>query len=174
LNERRHVAPEVEVRTLRATDREWLLALMEERWGGPEQVANGERFRPADLPGMVAEIDAARVGVVVLRIVGGRCEIGLIQSLREGVGVGTALMTAAIRQASASGCRAVVAVTTNDNVRARSFYERLGFSVREVRPGAVTESRKLKPTIALLGEDGTAITDEIEYEMSLEPEGGAT
>jgi hypothetical protein len=102
LNERRHVAPEGEVRTLRSTDREWLLALMEERWGGPEQVANGERFRPADLPGMVAEIDAARVGVVVLRIVGGRCEIGLIQSLREGVGVGTALMTAAIRQASAS------------------------------------------------------------------------
>jgi hypothetical protein len=72
------------------------------------------------------------------------------------------------------GCRAVVAVTTNDNDHARRFYERLGFSVREVRPGAVTESRKLKPTIPLTGEDGTAITDEIEYEMPVDPDGGAT
>jgi ribosomal protein S18 acetylase RimI-like enzyme len=162
------------VRTLRAGDRGWLLALMEERWGGPEQVVNGERYRPADLPGLVAEVDGVRAGVVVLRAVGDRCEIGLIHSLREGVGIGTALMTAAIRRARASGYRAVVAVATNDNDHAQGFYERMGFSIREVRPGAVTESRKLKPTIPFTGQDGTAITDEIEYEMSVEPDGGAT
>jgi hypothetical protein len=39
--------------------------------------------------------------------------------------------------------------------------------VREVRPGAVNESRKLKPSISLTGEDGVAITDEIEYELEL-------
>ena len=33
-----------------------------ERWGGQEQVANGEVFRPADLPGFVAEIDGWIVG----------------------------------------------------------------------------------------------------------------
>ena len=35
--------------------------------------------------------------------------------------------------------------------------------------GAVTRARRLKPEIALTGEDGTPIEDELEFEMKLEP-----
>lgn len=59
-------------------------------------------------------------------------------------------------------------ITTNDNVRAARLYEHLGFQVAEVRPGAVTASRAIKPTIPLQGPNGTPITDEIEYELRLE------
>jgi hypothetical protein len=38
----------------------------------------------------------------------------------------------------------------------------------------VTEGRKVKPSISLRREDGTPITDEIEYEPFLREDGGAT
>jgi ribosomal protein S18 acetylase RimI-like enzyme len=144
------------------------------RWGGPTQVMNGEVYRPADLPGYVAEIAGERVGYVCLRVLGDRCEVGLLDAVRPKVGVGGALIEAAVTGARERGCRTLVAVTTNDNRNAQAFYEHLGFRLREVRPGAVTEGRKLKPSISLTGEDGTPITDELEYELSLEPAGGAT
>jgi hypothetical protein len=58
-------------------------------------------------------------------------------------------------------------ITTNDNVRAARLYEHLGFRVTEVRAGAVAASRAIKPTIPMFGDDGTPITDEIEYELRL-------
>lgn len=63
--------------------------------------------------------------------------------------------------------RSCSVVTTNDNVRAQRLYEHLGFRVAEVRPGAVTASKAIKPSIPMVGEDGTLITDEIEYELLL-------
>jgi hypothetical protein len=50
-------------------------------------------------------------------------------------------------------------------VRAARLYERLGFHVAEIRPGAVAVSRAIKPTIPRFADDGTPITDEIEYEL---------
>jgi hypothetical protein len=44
----------------------------------------------------------------------------------------------------------------------------LGFRLVETRPGAVTESRRLKPQIPFEGVDGTPITDELEFELPLE------
>ncbi|HEX7463684.1 MAG TPA: GNAT family N-acetyltransferase, partial [Actinomycetota bacterium] len=65
------------------------------------------------------------------------------------------------------GCSRLWVVTTNDNTRARLFYERLGFRVSAVREGAVAESRRLKPTIPLVDQSGVPVTDEIELERSL-------
>jgi ribosomal protein S18 acetylase RimI-like enzyme len=114
----------------------------------------------------VAHIGSDRVGYAALHVADGVAWIGLIQSLREREGVGSALVRRLIDRASVS--ESLRAITTNDNRRAQRFYEGLGFRVREIRPGAVNESRKLKPSISLTGEDGIAITDEIEYELTLE------
>jgi hypothetical protein len=45
--------------------------------------------------------------------------------------------------------------TTSDNLNALRFYQRRGFRITEVRPGAVDESRLIKPSILLIGEYGT-------------------
>jgi hypothetical protein len=57
--------------------------------------------------------------------------------------------------------------TTNDNTRALRFYQRAGFHLTALRPGAVTAARKSKPEIPELGEDGIPIRDEIELTMEL-------
>ncbi len=55
-------------------------------------------------------------------------------------------------------------VTTNELVGAQRFYERAGFRLVAVREGAVERSRRLKPEIPEVAEDGTPIRDELEYE----------
>ena len=54
--------------------------------------------------------------------------------------------------------------TTNDNLDALRFYQRRGFRIIAVRPGAVDESRRIKPSISAIGEYGIPIRDEIELE----------
>ena len=161
----RQPAGMLEVRPSVDADGPWLRRLQDEHWGGHGQVANGERYRPADLPGFVAQIGSERVGYAALRVVDGVAWIGIIQSLHKREGIGSALVRALIDEARAAGCGSLRAITTNDNVGAQAFYAHLRFRVREIRPGAVNESRKLKPSISLESEDGIAITDEIEYEL---------
>ena len=52
-------------------------------------------------------------------------------------------------------------------MHALGFYQKRGFRLVAVHPGAVNESRKLKPEIPLIGNDGIPIRDEIELEIVL-------
>jgi ribosomal protein S18 acetylase RimI-like enzyme len=156
------------VRATGPSDEAWIRALLDERWGGQEQVANGAVYRPADLPGFVVEIGSTIVGYAALRVVGDTAEIGVIEALQPGRGVGTLLVHALAAEARARGCSTLRAITTNDNVVARSFYAALGFRLVATRAGAVHESRKQKPEIPVLSADGTPITDELDFEMFLE------
>ncbi len=153
------------IRPLDLDDLAWLRALMNESWGGEVQIVNGEAFRPANQPGFLAEEDGERLGVITYEIDGESCMIGLLQSLRERAGVGSALLDAVVATAEDRDCRRVWVVTTNDAAKAQRLYERRGFRVAEVRPGAVDSSRELKPTIPQTGESGVPMTDEIEYEL---------
>jgi ribosomal protein S18 acetylase RimI-like enzyme len=156
------------IRATGPSDEVWIRALLDERWGGQEQVANGAVYRPADLPGFVVEIGSTIAGYAALRVVGDRAEIGMIEALQPGRGVGTALVHALADSARARGCRTLCAITTNDNVVAQAFYAALGFRLVATRAGAVHESRKRKPEIPVLGADGTPITDELDFELVLE------
>jgi GNAT superfamily N-acetyltransferase len=105
--------------------------------------------------------------VVTWEIDGEDCELVSIDAVEEGNGVGTALLEAACAAAAAAGCRRVHLMTTNDNLRALRFYQRRGFVLRELRPGAVAAARRLKPQISLIGDHGIPIRDEIVLERPL-------
>jgi len=156
------------VRATGPDDDDWIRALLDERWGGQEQVADGAVYRPADLPGFVVEIGSTIAGYAALRVVGDTAEVGLIEALQPGRGVGTALVHALAAEARARGCRTLRAITTNDNVVAQSFYAAMGFRLVATRAGAVHESRKRKPQIPAFGAYGTPITDELDFELVLE------
>src|SRR5260370_862830 len=51
---------------------------------------------------------------------------------------------------------------TNDNLDALRFYQRRGFRIAAVRPGAVDAARRRKPSIAAVGDYGIARHDELE------------
>jgi ribosomal protein S18 acetylase RimI-like enzyme len=157
----------IEVRPIREGDAKWLRDLLEDRWGGQTQVADGREYRPSDLPGVVATMGGERVGYAALEVDGAVAWIGLIDVQRPRSGIGTRLVAALRDEAFARGCTTLRAITTNDNDVAQRFYEAQGFRLRQVRAGAVNESRRIKPTISLTGVGGVPMTDELEYELTL-------
>jgi GNAT superfamily N-acetyltransferase len=94
-------------------------------------------------------------------------ELVAINVFSQQRGVGTALIEAIASSALASGFKAIRLTTTNDNLDALRFYQRRGFQLVALRPGAVDESRRIKPTIAMAGQHGIPIHDELDLVRSL-------
>ena len=161
----------VSVRPIDVDDREWVRQQLRARWGGETMASRGEVYDASALPGFVAvDADGSRVGLVTYRTLPDDCcDIGVIESLVEGAGVGTSLLDAVAQMACEQlGCTRLRAITTNDNERALAWYRRRGFNVVEVREGAVDAARRdLKPSIPPTNRQGVAISDEIELERSL-------
>ena len=65
------------------------------------------------------------------------------------------------------GCTRLWGITTNDNLPALAFYQKRGFRIVAVRPGAIERARVMKPSIPLCGLDSIPIRDEIELEIDL-------
>jgi ribosomal protein S18 acetylase RimI-like enzyme len=155
----------VDVRPLRNADRERARSWLREHWD-EAMAANGELFYPAEHAGFIAgEWD----GLITYRIRDGRCEVTLLEALREGGGIGSALLDATVAAARDVACTDLWLVTTNDNLHALAWYERKGFRTVEIRLGAVDRSREtLKPSIPTHNPDnGLPISDEIELSLAL-------
>jgi ribosomal protein S18 acetylase RimI-like enzyme len=157
----------MEIRRLAAADRSWLDELVAERWGAPVVVSRGRVHRPAELPGFVAHAGADLFGLLTYEVRGDECEVVTIDSLVEDQGVGSALLAAAKDAAAAAGCRRLWLITTNDNLRALGFYQKRGFALAALHRGALEESRRLKPSIPVVGLDGIPLRDELELELLL-------
>jgi ribosomal protein S18 acetylase RimI-like enzyme len=83
-------------------------------------------------------------------------------------GVGTALLEGLEDDARAHGAERVWLVTTNDNVDALRFYQRRGYRLVALRPGAVDAARREhKPSIPETGDHGIPLRDELELEKRL-------
>jgi len=130
-------------------------------------VIHGEQLYPAEHSGFVAESDADAVGVITYILRGDECEILSLDSLAEGQGIGSALVESVRKVAFDNGVRRLWLITTNDSLNALRFYQKRGFELVKIHRRAVDESRKLKPSIPLIGGFGIPIRDEIELELSL-------
>jgi ribosomal protein S18 acetylase RimI-like enzyme len=155
------------LRRLSPADRVIVVPLLEREWGGVELVALslGGVVDASRLPGWLAERDGEVVGLLTYLTSGDVVELVTINAFTGG-GVGAALLEALVEEVRGSAAKVRV-TTTNDNTRALRFYQRAGFRLTALRPGAVDESRRLKPQIPVLGHDGIPIRDELELEMEL-------
>ncbi|MGD9142139.1 MAG: GNAT family N-acetyltransferase [bacterium] len=156
-----------EVLPLTDERREWARTLIRERWGSVIVVTRGKVHNTSRLPGFVAVLGGDEVGLATYAAAEGECEIVSLDSLRGGLGIGTALVRAVERVARASGSKRLWLITTNDNVHAVRFYQKRGFRIAAIHLGALEESRRLKPEIPLKGMDGIPLIDEIELELML-------
>ena len=140
---------------------------MDGAFGGRVQARHGELIDVLELPGFVAEEDGRPLGFVTYRRAGDDCELAFIAAFERHRGIGTALLEAV--RGAADGCARIWLVTTDDNLDALRFYQRRGFILSALRPGAVDESRRtLKPHIGTGGEFGIPLRDELELALRLD------
>jgi GNAT superfamily N-acetyltransferase len=128
----------------------------------------GELLNALDYPALIAEEDGRLLGVLTYIVRGNECEVFTLHTAEQWRGAGTALIDEIERIAAQHGCTRLWLITTNDNLEALRFYQRRGFRLAELYPGAVVSSRAhLKPEIPELGEFGIPLRDEIELEKDL-------
>lgn len=159
--------PPIQIRPVGPADREWVRQFTAEHWGSDKMISRGKVLYISEQEGYIAEFGGEVVGFISYRVEALECEITSLDSLREGLGFGSRLIEQVIGAARAAGCTRLFLITTNDNLHALRFYQRRGFRLAALYPGALIESRKLKPEIPLIGIDGIPLRDEIELEMDL-------
>ena len=154
--------PDVAIRPVAENDRPTVEWLTTELWGAPEVAVHDGVFYPASLPGFIAERAGRIAGLVTFEVRGYVLEIATINALDRHQGIGTLLIEAVRAEAKRLGCHHVTLTTTNDNIGALRFYQRRGFRLAALRPGAVDRSRQVKPEILRTGDFGIPLRDEID------------
>ena len=155
-----------QIRPLQEDDRSWVGHLLTE-WFSTKIVTRGRIHNADQLPGFIAVHENKRVGLIIYCLEGDECEIITLNSLIEGMGIGSALVEAIRGIAVSAGCKRLWLITTNDNLSALRFYQKKGFVLVAVYRNALEQSRRLKPEIPLVGMDGIPLRDELELELLL-------
>lgn len=158
------------IRNVQKEDREWIQRWLIFQWGAEIVVSHDIVFHPSDLPGFIAVTPSSGdpLGLITYHFDGDGCEIVTLDSLREGIGVGAALLEAVKQHARNVGCKRLFLVTTNDNIFSLRFYQKRGFRIKKIDIGASDRAREKKPEIPTVGYFGIPIHDEIELEYPLE------
>ena len=142
---------------------------VERHWGSKLVMSCGERYYPHELDGVIERRDGEIVGLLTWIREGDDLQLITLNSVLEGRGIGSALMLQAFEEARRIQVRRVWLTTTNDNIPALGFYQRLGMRITQVNPGVVDQAREIKPQIPRTGYKGIPIHDEIVLELDLQP-----
>lgn len=152
---------QIETREIEKSDIQWIRDLCKEKWYSLEIFSQGKIHKIDTLSGFITLINGNRAGLLTYQINNGECEILTINSLREGIGIGSELLRVVENHCIDSKCHLVWLITTNDNIQALRFFQKRGYSLYALYPNAVDESRQQKPQIPKIGLDGIPIKDEI-------------
>jgi len=157
----------MDIKTISSENREQINNFIRSHWFSTVMVVRGELFDMTILDGFVVYEGEKIIGLVTYKISGTECEIMSLDSLMERQGIGTALINKVIETARENKCMKIKLITTNDNINALRFYQKLGFDMAKLYHNALDISRKLKPTIPLIGDFDIPVKHEIEFEMDL-------
>jgi len=151
----------ISVRCKEPGDQPWVDEVLHQMWGGRIVVVHGEAYDAGALPALIA---GERHGLATFAPAPARryAELITLNALVARQGVGTALLDALASRLAAQGIGEIRLTMTNDNLDALRFYQRRGFRIAAVRPGAVDQARRIKPSIPIVGNYGIPRHDEIE------------
>lgn len=158
----------VDVQRAASDDRQWIGEVLRVRWQSTQMALRGRLIDALGLPALIAMAEGRRVGLLTYETRADEWEIVTVDALETGRGVGSLLTDAVATAARAAGMRRLVVMTTNDNLEGLRFYQRRGFRLAALRPGALAESRRLKPSIPEIGRHGIPLRDELDLVLRLD------
>lgn len=148
-------------------DKDLVMKLMNEHWGGEPLIVRDKNYYPSRLPGIFAESGNKIVGFLFYEISAKNCEIVVFEAFDKFQGIGTRLLERLIDIAKEHLCERIFLMTHNDNLDALRFYQRRGFSLCSIRFNSMDAARKNKPSIPLIGDYAIPIRDEIDLEIKI-------
>ena len=157
----------MEYTSINEKNREQINAFISERWFSTEIIIRGESVDMTKVDGIIAMEGEKIAGLLTYVVYGDTCEITSLDSIIEHQGVGSALIQRVIAQAKSMNCKRMILVTTNDNINALRFYQRRGFDMARLYHNALDVSRRMKPSIPFIGNNGILLMHEIEFELTL-------
>ncbi|HEY3380961.1 MAG TPA: GNAT family N-acetyltransferase [Vicinamibacterales bacterium] len=162
----RPTCPAVLVRQADPADRVETLALFRRDFGRAAVLAFGELMSLEDCPIIIAEMRGELAGALAYRLLPDALHIMALATdpMWQRSGVATHLAIEAEALARRHGVSRLVFATTNDNLPALYFYQRRGWTLTEVVPGAMIEH--VKPHDRA-GFAGIPVRDEIRMEKSI-------
>ncbi len=148
-------------------DLEYVRGTLRRHWVSCTVWSRDVPFEADRLPAFVAWMGGERIGLTTYALGERECEVITLSSDRPNIGVGGALLRAVRTEAERYGCDRLLLTTSNDNLHALRFYQRLGWRIVAVYPGAIDRSREREKAIPLVGASGVESHDEIELELRL-------
>jgi len=145
-----------------------IVSIWRDRWGIP--VMSLERsYAPSDVEGLALRgPGGALVGLVTWAQEGEAAELVTLDALMSNLGFGSRLLREAEQQLCAQGARRLWMITSNDNLKAFSFYVRRGFRLVRVHLDAMDRVRRQKPDTPDVSIDGVPLRDLWELEKPLQ------
>jgi ribosomal protein S18 acetylase RimI-like enzyme len=156
---------EFEIRPI--TDRAFLEELLRLRWSDGALILRGKIIHPKDVDALAAYHDGRLAGVATWRLEGPILYLATLNNISEQRGVGVALLDAMMELGRRKGSALMRVIVTNDNLNALGFYQRRGFRMIALHPGAVDTIRTLMPNVPTMGANRIPMRDEIELEIDL-------
>jgi ribosomal protein S18 acetylase RimI-like enzyme len=156
------------IRPLSEDDQDWKERSLTRMWGSCSVARRGELVDAGRLPGLAAIVHEHPIGLLTYDRWGDELEVVSLHVEHEGYGAGRALMDGVLEAARREDGRRLWLMTTNDNIRAISFYQQWGMNLVACHRDAVAASRERKPSIATIGSHGIPVRHELEFELRLD------
>lgn len=138
-----------------------------DNWFSTDMSIRGEIIDGTKLDGFLLQEENTIIGLVTYTFFGDICEIVSLDSKKENIGIGSALLKEIEKIAIDNNCKKMRLITTNDNMRALQFYQKRGYCLTKLYPNVMEEVRKVKPNVPALGDNDIPLRDEIELEKQL-------
>lgn len=155
------------MRSVVSEDAKWIEEFMNKNWGGLPLVIRGKKYDPRNLEGFIIENTQGIAGFLFYEIQHQDCEIIGLEAFEKFKGIGTMMLNNLKEMAKNKNCRRIYLMTTNDNLDALRFYQGRGFFICNIHVDSVKISRKIKPSIGMVGDYGISVRDEIDLEFLL-------
>jgi len=128
-------------------------------WGEPEQIMFDMKLKIHELPAYIAESNGKLIGFIAHKPLEKSMLIAALAVLPryQGSGIGKALIQKVEEKARQLSKKKLLVSTSNDDLPALAFYQKIGFQIFEVKPNVIAE----KHGKAILGLGGIPIRDEI-------------
>ncbi len=152
------------------SDRSEVRDFIAQQWHAPFIVVKEKIYSPHECEGFLIRQDGRIAALITYQQQKDSILLLTVNKIESIEGIGTSLVLMLIDEARKRNVHRIWLTTTNDNLHAMWFYQRLGFRIATIYRDAMAEARKtLKPQIPEYGPNGLPIQDEIEMELVIKP-----